>query len=610
MSTAQELIKRAAKAEAEGQHLDAAMMYERAGDADRAIAGYRKAGQVDRAALLLDQTGRSKEAAALLVSAGLMEKAAALYEKQKDYGHAAAALLRANQRERAAAMFERAERFEDAAKIYSSLGNHRRAIQLYDAAGNVQKAQELVAQYGDVSAARAAQDVLALDPKLDVASAQYMDATRLVEAVVGLLRAGRADDAARLYGNCQEDIGYNVLGAVAGDRDVELKTAEMFYRAKDYGKAGQVLENMEDYERAGKMYELADDAYLAGEMYVRAGDLARAAEMFERHGDHQHAAEFYLKVKNYGKAAENFEKGVNNFVAGKLYFRMNNMKKSMQLLQKVHRDEGEYFEATRMIGEILAAHGHLDLAIRKYLEVVQSAEVSAQTAPIFYRLGQVLEQRGNLPQAATAYQRILAWEPDYEDVSARMAAVQARAAQPEATPAPPPEGEVILDGQVLAADGPVGQVVSLMDGFEFLQGSPLFRDLSLDEMKTMYHAFETRTFQPGEVLIEQDQPGAGLFVIRQGTARVVKRGPPEEVVAALGPGSPAGEMALIDDAKTSARVQAEGAVEAFFIDRAAFETLLQRNERMALKLYRFFVQTLAQRLRHTSADLARASAPR
>ena len=111
---------------------------------------------------------------------------------------------------------------------------------------------------------------------------------------------------------------------------------------------------------------------------IDAGEsaLEQAAKMFEKHGNYQQAAEFFLKVNNYDKAAINFEKSVNNFVAGKLYFRMNKMNKSLQLLQKVQKTEGQYFEACRLIGEILAQNGYLDLAIRKYLEVVQSAGLS------------------------------------------------------------------------------------------------------------------------------------------------------------------------------------------------------------------------------------------
>ena len=153
------------------------------------------------------------------------------------------------------------------------------------------------------------------------------------------------------------------------------------------------------------------------------------------------------------------------------------------------------------------------------------------------------------------------------------------------------------------------QLVSMMDGFDFLKGTPLFRDLSLDEMKAFYNACETRKFAAKATIIEQDQPGTALFVIRKGTARVVKVSPEEEdTVARLGPGSPAGEMSLVDDAPTSARVVAEGEVEAFCMTRERFEKLLASNDMTANKLYRFFIQTLSKRLRSTSENLAKAVA--
>lgn len=613
----QDLLRRAEKAEAEKNYIEAGPLFERAGDIERAIANYRKGGGVDRAALLLENTGRAKEAAALLLSVGSYEKAAAMYEKTKDYAKAAGALLRANQRERAAGMYERAEAFEDAAKIYVSLGNHRKAIQLYQQAGLTEKANELQAQAPADAAAQAAGGMLALDPNMDIAASEYVDSARLVDTVVQLLRASRAQDAAKLYGNCQEDIGYNVLAAIAGDRAVELKAAEMFYLARDYAKAGQLLENLEDYARAAMMYERADDHYMAAEMYTRAGDMGKAAEAFEKHGNYQQAAEFFLKVNNYDKAAINFEKSVNNFVAGKLYFRMNKMNKSLQLLQKVQRNEAAYFEACRLIGEILAQNGYLDLAIRKYLEVVQSAGLSKDTAPVYYNLAKTLEQRGAVPQALKLYQDLLAWQFDFADVQARIKTLQSGPPPPILPGAPvagaaagsPAEPPVVTGAVVAEASAPpqAPALVSMMDGFEFLKSTPLFRDLSLDEMKAVYAACETKKFPPGSVLIEQGQPGEALYVLRKGSAKVTRvNGDQEEMMARMGAGSPAGEMSLVDDAPTSARVTAETEVDAFVITRPRFEKLLQMNDKIAVKLYRFFVQTLSKRLRTTSENFAKA----
>jgi tetratricopeptide (TPR) repeat protein len=613
MATSAELLKRAEKAEAEGQWIEAATLFERCGDLDRAVTAYTKGGAADRAAWLLEQTGRAAQAAALLSSTGQHLKAAAVYEKAKDYRRAAGALMRANDRERAAAMYERSEAFEDAAKIYASLGNHGRAIQLYERAGLADKAGELKAAHG--AEAAAAEEVLELDPAMEIGADQYLDSGTVTDSIVALLRRGRVEDAARLYASCQEDLGYGVLAAVAGDRDTELRAAAMFEAAKDYAKAGQVYENLESWAEAGAMYQRADDAYMAAEMYVRAGDRLKAAEMFEKNSSWQQAAELYLAAEAWDKAAVNFERSVNHFVAGKLYFRMKRMDKSLQLLQKVQKTEQDYFEACKLIGEILAAHGHLDLAIRKYLEVCQAAELGKATAPVFYNLARALEQRGNVPQALQIYKRLLTWDFGYLDVAARQKALGA--APPPAAPAPPlpaaPAPGASPAAPSLASGGGAGpqrapgratQLVMMMDGFDFLKGTPLFRELSLDEMKAVYQAAEVRKFKAGQALIEQDQPGQGLFVIRKGTARVLHRsGEKEEAVARMGPGSPAGEISLVDDAPTSARVVAEVDLEAFCITKEKFAKLLQLNDRIAVKLFRFFVQTLAKRLRTTSDRL-------
>jgi tetratricopeptide (TPR) repeat protein len=614
MSLSGDLLKRAERAEAEGKWIEAATLWERGGEVDRAIAAYTKGGAAERAAWFLEQTGRAPQAAALLSSTGQHLKAAAIYEKAKDYRRAAGALMRANERERAAAVYERGEAFEDAAKIYQSLGNHGRALQLFEAAGLTEKVAELKATLAE---AAAAEEVLELDPDMEIAADQYLDQATVVDSVVGLLRRDRVDDAARLYGNCQEDLGYGVLAAVAGDPEVERRAARMFEVARDFAKAGQVFENLEAWGDAGRMYERADDQTMAAEMYVRAGDRLRAAEAFERNSNWHQAAELYLAVEAWDKAAVNFERSVNHFVAGKLYFRMKRMDKSLQLLQKVQKSEAEYFEACKLIGEILATHGHLDLAIRKYLEVCQAAELGQATAPVFYNLARCLEQRGNLPQARSIYQRLATWDFNFMDVAARQKALAERlAAAPAGAPAAPPLPSTAgpapampiassPDAPRAQPKGRATQFVAMMGGFDFLKSTPLFRDLSLDEMKAVYQACETRTFKAGEVLVEQDKPGEALWVLRKGTARVSRRaGEREEALARMGPGSPAGEMSLVDDAPTSARVVAEVDGEAFVITRERFQKLLSLNDKMGVKLLRFFVQTMARRLRATTERLA------
>src|SRR6185437_347164 len=119
-----------------------------------------------------------------------------------------------------------------------------------------------------------------------------------------------------------------------------------------------------------------------------------------------------------------------------------------------------------------------------------------------------------------------------EDVAVRIKALNAGSAPAPAPAAPSaPKADALGLSTSDAAPGD-GKLVAMMDGFEFLKGTPLFRDLSLEEMKAVYHACETRKFAAGEVIIEQDTPGQALYVLRKGSARVLRVGNGKEDVVA------------------------------------------------------------------------------
>jgi CRP-like cAMP-binding protein len=146
-----------------------------------------------------------------------------------------------------------------------------------------------------------------------------------------------------------------------------------------------------------------------------------------------------------------------------------------------------------------------------------------------------------------------------------------------------------------------------MDGFNFLQKISLFADMPLPDMKAFYNICEERTFQDNERLIEQGQPGMALFVVRFGTVSVQRvEGQRVTEVTTLGPGSHVGEMSLIDEQPTSARVVAKGTVVVFEIGRDRFLRFIATNDKFAARVYKVFVRTMAQRLRETTSKLSKA----
>jgi tetratricopeptide (TPR) repeat protein len=442
----------------------------------------------------------------------------------------------------------------------------------------------------------------------------YMSTGEVIRSIGGFLAKAQIEDAASLYSRCQEDIGFQLMSRMPSDKKLRQNLVKMFFAAKDYQKAAQVCEQLDEFQKAAQLYERCDDYSLAAEMYARVEDYPKAAEMFERYGNYNQAADLYTKVKNYEKAAQNFEKAINNFLAGKYYFQIKKYQKSMELLQKVGAEDGSYLEASILIGNILAKHGYLDLAMRKYQSVVKSVPLDQNSINLYYNMGVLYAKKEIWPEAKQVFLDVLNVDFNYKDTAQKIKEIEQRMAQGSAVPEQAKSSEAAATPEMPATEAEEAeeaeedrgsQVVSVMDGFEFMKGTPIFENLSLAELKAFYNISEIKQFKNGDILIEQGVPGKALYIIKKGTVWV-QRVAGEQVtnIVELGPGVHVGEMSLIDDGPTSARVTAaKEDTETFEITRDKFDELLRSSDRTALKLYRVFVNTLSKRLRETTQEL-------
>ncbi len=463
-------------------------------------------------------------------------------------------------------------------------------------------------------------------PNIEINDKQYMTTNQVVRGVIERLEADNTEDAAHLYSHCQEDVGFILMARAPKDRPIQARLAKMFYKAKDFEKAALVLEANKEYKRAAELYERTDQYEHAAEMWMGVNDEDRAARNYEKNGSWQTAGELYVKLKNFDRAAYCFEKSLDHIQAARYYYQIKKFQKSMEILQKVREEEEGFLEAAVMIGNILAMNGYLDMAAAKYRNVTKTVEISPGTLSVYYNLAQLLERKGDVFEATSVYEQVVSVDMNYRDAGARIKALKGKIAESGARPEDVQveleeivedlqeieEDEITLvpGGQSLM-DSPKAQIVSVMDGFEFLKNTSLFDRLSLTEMKRMWNICETVDFQPAEMIIEQDQPGQALFIIKKGGV-VVQRVNPGSVtdLVSLPAGSHVGEMALVDDeSPTSARVVAGGdGAQAFKITREKFEELLASDDKIAIKVYRVFIRTLCDRLRKTTEDLSCARA--
>ena len=129
-----------------------------------------------------------------------------------------------------------------------------------------------------------------------------------------------------------------------------------------------------------------------------------------------------------------------------------------------------------------------------------------------------------------------------------------------------------------------------MDAAEF-RTLPLLAGVSDEGLARIAACAAEVEADDGQVLALQDDPGSGMFVIRDGTVAVELRSGTLE----LGPGDFFGELALlIDDGARVARVRATSAVRCVSIPREDFLALVESEPSFALSLLRELARRLAE----------------
>jgi CRP-like cAMP-binding protein len=146
---------------------------------------------------------------------------------------------------------------------------------------------------------------------------------------------------------------------------------------------------------------------------------------------------------------------------------------------------------------------------------------------------------------------------------------------------------------------------------KLLDGVPLFAGIERRELEGFLRILQPVSLPAGVPLVRQGQLADGAWIIESGTTDAVTAlpGGGELTLAALGPGSMLGEMALLDSGTRAATVIARTPVMAWFIERDSFRVLLAQRDRAAFTVQQRITRTLCQRLRGLNAKIVAADAP-
>jgi len=133
-----------------------------------------------------------------------------------------------------------------------------------------------------------------------------------------------------------------------------------------------------------------------------------------------------------------------------------------------------------------------------------------------------------------------------------------------------------------------------MSANEVLKRVPLFNDLSEAEVSRFADVTREREYPKNSVILFEDDPGDALYIVSTGQVKVVLIGEDgrEVILSVLGDGDFFGEMSLIDDEPRSAHVIAMKDSQLLVLRRDDFQSRLEEQPKIALKLLRVLVQRL------------------
>ena len=143
------------------------------------------------------------------------------------------------------------------------------------------------------------------------------------------------------------------------------------------------------------------------------------------------------------------------------------------------------------------------------------------------------------------------------------------------------------------------------DTAELLSRIPVFAELGADDLGRVAQVAVPRAFEAQEVIFREGDDSDTCYVVRSGHACAIRQHSDGRMItlARFGPGDIFGELAMFDDERRSATVEAVDDLGVLGIPGVDMRALMTRHPEIAVKL----VIALGRRLRAANERLARQS---
>jgi cAMP-dependent protein kinase regulator len=252
--------------------------------------------------------------------------------------------------------------------------------------------------------------------------------------------------------------------------------------------------------------------------------------------------------------------------------------KAIRSLRKYLAEDPENIRIRQRLADALALNGE-----------------TAEAVQILYPIVDEFVDSGFVAKAIAVLKKIQRIEPGHDVVESRLAAlvrrrtegtqeVPAAATAPSVPVAPPDPEEPEL---VRLHEEHHGE-----DELEGIRRSALFGQFSEAELLALIRGFHLVTFEPGEIIVTEGQPGDSLFILASGTVRVYVTNPMgrSEQVRTLNQGEFFGEISLLSGQPRTATITCVTTCELLELDRRNLNDIAATNPEVPHIIESFYQQ--------------------
>ncbi len=137
---------------------------------------------------------------------------------------------------------------------------------------------------------------------------------------------------------------------------------------------------------------------------------------------------------------------------------------------------------------------------------------------------------------------------------------------------------------------------------EVLARIPVFEGFSRRELAALGRVIHRREYLPDEVIIRQDEPGLGMYIIQAGQAVVIS-GKDNIQLSSLSDGDFFGEVSLLDEVPRSATVVAKTECKVLGFFQSDLFSLIEHDPRFGVKIVIRVARIIGDRLRKANQQV-------